>query len=102
VAVACLLSTAPAQALQAVWERGTVPTILGVPKCIATKSAVRIYGVPKTARGELCAVRVWVTERRGNMTTYERANRAVDSWEYEGLLYTADGRYVADLVRRPR
>lgn len=94
-------TVAPAQALQAGWERGTPPTILGVPKCIATKAAVRIYGVPKTKPGQVCAVRVWATEHRGNMTVYERANRATSSWEYVGLLYTDDGRYVADLVRRP-
>jgi hypothetical protein len=101
VAALSFAAVPPAQALQPGWERGTVPTILGVPKCIATKSAVRIYGVPKTKPGEVCAVRVWATYHRGNRTDYERANRATSSWEYVGLLYTDDGRYVADLVRRP-
>ena len=102
VAVLTLGLAAPAHALQPGWERGTVPTILGVPKCIATKSAVRIYGVPKTKRGTVCAVRVWPTYHRGNRTDYERANRATASWEFVGLLYNDYGEYVADIVRRPR
>ena len=102
-AAAFILATpAPAQALQPGWERGTVPTILGYDRCIATKSAVRIFGVPKTQPGTVCAVRVWPTYHRGNRTDYERANRATAGWEYVGLLYTDDGRYVADVVRRPK
>lgn len=101
-AVLTLGLAAPAQALQPGWERGTVPTIMGLERCIATKSAVRIFGVPKTKRGAVCAVRVWPTYHRGNRTDYERANRATASWEYVGLLYNDYGEYIADIVRRPR
>ncbi|MFN8169594.1 MAG: hypothetical protein U0S36_12510 [Candidatus Nanopelagicales bacterium] len=57
---------------------------------------------PETARGAVCAVRVWPTYHRGNRTDYARANRATAGWEFVGLLYNGYGEYVADLVRRPR
>ena len=104
VAVLTLGLATPAQALQPGWERGTVPTILGYPKCIATKSAVRIYGVPRTKPGAVCAVRVWRTVPLAHgLWDYARANKAMDSWEWVGVLYANNGygEYVADLVRRP-
>lgn len=75
--------------------------IEGWPRCIVTKAQAERVGIPKTRRGQLCATPLRARRVPGGLEL-TRTQWRTESWRFLGMIVDEQGRYVADLVRRPR
>ena len=85
-----------------------VPTIEGLPVCVATRWAERHYHARETSRGAYCAIRIRTAglpvSRGFAGATFDAFPHAwyPASWETLGTSTDPEGRPVGLLVRRPR
>jgi hypothetical protein len=70
-------------------------TLAGWERCV-------VKGANPTKPGDVCIVRVYPTKRGVGWVEYRRKGTATSRWEFIGVVSDARGRYVGDLVRRPR